>query len=417
MPSGLNALLVHQNFPAQFRHLAPALAAGNGNRIVVLHANPVRPLPGVETVSYAVARHTGSDIHPWVAGFEAKVIRGEAIYRAAKLLRSSGFRPDVIIAHPGWGETMFLRDIWPHVPQGHYCEFYYRAAGADVNFDLEFGFEEDAASRLRVKNAHLDMHMADMKAGLSPTLWQRSTYPEHIQPNISVIHDGIDTELIAPGQGTGFDLRRDGGLTEIRSGDEIITFVTRNLEPARGCHTFIRALPEILRRRPRATVLVVGGDDVSYGSRPSPDVYPPGKSWKDIFLDDVRSDLDMSRIHFLGRVPYKQYIAVLQVSMVHVYLTRPFVLSWSLLEAMSAGCAVVASDTAPVREVMKDGVTGRLVDFFDPGAVADAVCLLCDAPEVRHSLGNAARRHVLENFDLRAVCLPAQMAWVKTLAG
>lgn len=412
----MNVLFVHQNFPGQFKHLAPALAARGGRRVVALHVNPVQPIPGVETVSFAPAQETASEIHPWVTEFESKVIRGEAAYHAGKLLKSSGFRPDVIIAHPGWGETMFLRDIWPGVPQGHYCEYYYRASGGDVNFDPEFGFEETAPSRLRVKNLVHDMHFADMKSGISPTKWQRSTYPEHVRSRIAVIHDGIDTESIAPNREIGLHLRKDGERISLGRKDEVITFVARNLEPYRGYHTFIRALPEILRRRPRANVLIIGGNDVSYGSPPSPQVYPPGKSWKEIFLDEVRTELDLSRVHFLGRVPYSHYLAVLQVSTVHVYLTYPFVLSWSLMEAMSSGCAVVASDTAPVREVINDGITGRLVKFFDPKSIADAVCQLCGSPRDRNWLGDAARKHAIENFDLRTVCLPAQMAWVNALA-
>jgi len=416
MRSGLNALFVHQNFPGQFKHLAPALAAGDGGRVVALHINPARPLPGVETIAYAPSSGSAKVIHPWVRNFETAVIRGEAAYRAAKSLKSQGFRPDLIIAHPGWGEAMFLRDVWPSVPQGHYCEFYYRASGTDVNFDPEFGFEEDAASRLRVKSVQLDMHIADMMAGISPTHWQRSTYPDHARSRIAVIHEGIDTTVVAPKPDVGFGIRRgDELLSTLSRKDEIITFVSRNLEPQRGCHIFFRALPEILRRWPSARVVIVGGDDVSYGSRPSPAVYPAGKSWKDIFLDEVRADLDLDRVHFMGKLPYDSYLSILQISTVHVYLTTPFVLSWSLLEAMSAGCAIVASDTAPVREVITGGATGRLVDFFDPGAVAQAVCQLCDSPAERASLGKAARDHVVARFDLRAKCLPAQLDWVRTL--
>lgn len=415
MRSGLHALFVHQNFPGQFRHLAPALAARHGCRVVALHINPARPLPGVETITYVPAGGSTKGVHPWVASFETAVIRGEATYRAAKALRSQGFSPDLIIAHPGWGEAMFLQDVWPAVPQGHYCEFYYKASGTDVNFDPEFGIEEDAASRLRVKSVHLDMHIAAMKAGISPTNWQRSTYPHHARSRIKVIHEGIDTGLVAPRPEVGFSLRRGDVLSKLSRRDEIITFVTRNLEPQRGCHTFIRALPEILRRRPSARVLIVGGDAVSYGRPPSTPLYPPGTSWKHIFLDEVRADLDLDRVHFLGKLPYNSYLAVLQISTVHVYLTVPFVLSWSLLEAMSAGCAIVASDTAPVREVINGGSNGRLVDFFDPGAVAAAVCQLCESPAERASLGMAAREHVVERFDLRTHCLPAQLAWVNAL--
>jgi len=413
----MNVLFVHQNFPAQYKHLAPAVAAIPGSRVVAMHVNPVPSLKGIETIAVKPARTSAPGVHPWAAEFEAKVIRGEAVYRAAKELKSAGFSPDAIIAHPGWGENMFLRDLWPQAPQGLYCEYYYRASGADVNFDPEFGFEEDAASRLRVKNVVHDMQFSIMTAGISPTKWQRSTYPEHLQSAISVIHDGIDTDVAVPNRSVGLTFTKNGAPLALEAGAEVITFVVRNLEPYRGYHIFMRALPGLLRRRPNAQVLIVGGDSVSYGPRPTVDGHPPGKSWAQIFLDEVRSDLDLSRVQFLGRVSYQHFMAILQVSTVHVYLTYPFVLSWSLLEAMSAECAIVASDTAPVREAITHGETGRLVNFFDVNGLVDNVCALCEAPDERRRLGAAARAHAREVYDLRRVCLPAQMEWVRSLVG
>ena len=413
----MNVLFVHQNFPGQFKHMAPALARDPANRVVALHVNPLRPISGVETVAFSPAPSQSRDLHRWVAEFESKIARGEAAYLTAKRLKSEGFRPDVIIAHPGWGESVFFHDVWPSAPLGLYCEYRYNATGADVNFDQEFGSDDDSACRLRIKNAIQDIQIPNMSAGISPTHWQRSTYPEPVRPLISVIHDGIDTQRLVPNSRTGFVLNRDGERFSIAPSDEVITYVVRNLEPYRGFHCFMRALPEIMRRRPRAQVLIVGGDGVSYGPKPPPTEAQPERSWKKIFLDEVRGDLDLSRVHFLGRVPYDHFRAVLQVSTVHVYLTYPFVLSWSLLEAMSTGCAVVASDTAPVREVLRHNDTGLLVDFFDTVGLADSVCNLCDDPATRKRLGSAARIDVVNKFDLEAVCLPAQLNWIRSLQG
>jgi glycosyltransferase involved in cell wall biosynthesis len=226
-----------------------------------------------------------------------------------------------------------------------------------------------------------------------------------------VIHDGIDTDTLVPNPDVILTLNGRESLTKR---DEIITFVNRNLEPYRGYHIFMRGLPELLRRRPNAKVLIVGGDDVSYGARPE-----NGKNWKDIFAAEVRgkiSDADWGRVHFLGNIPYEYFIPLLQLSTVHVYWTYPFVLSWSLLEAMSVGCAIVASNTQPLHEAIVDGVTGKLVDFFDIDGMVEEISGLLDRPEERAALGSRARQFAREHYDLKSVCLPRQLQWVDALA-
>jgi glycosyltransferase involved in cell wall biosynthesis len=410
----MRVLFVHQHFPGQFKHLAPALAADPRNEVVAIlrDQTEVSVWHGIRLVSYQPDRGSTPQIHPWVSDFETKTIRGDAVFRAALALRESGFTPDVIIAHPGWGESLFLKDVWPNAKLGIYCEFYYHARGSDLDFDPEFPANDPAdACRMRLKNLNNLLHFESADAGLSPTRWQASTFPESFRSRITVAHDGINCELIAPNPAVGLTLNGSVSLTR---DDPVITFVNRNLEPYRGYHVFMRALPEILRRCPNARVLIVGGDGVSYGSRP-----PEGQKWKDVFLSEVRgqmSDSALARVHFLGTIPYETFIALLQLSTVHVYLTYPFVLSWSLLEAMSAGCAIVASNTAPLQEAIRDGETGRLVDFFDVKRLADRVCELLDQPGECRRLGTNAREFAKANYDLHSVCLPMQLAWVRKLA-
>jgi glycosyltransferase involved in cell wall biosynthesis len=410
----MKILFVHQNFPGQFVHLAPALAADAGNEVVALSMQKKPPSlwNGVKVFPYQVARGTSADIHPWLADSEPKVIRGEAAMRAALQLREQGFVPDVIIAHPGWGESLFLKTVWPKAKLGIYAEFFYHASGADVGFDPEFSSDSiEQACKIQLKNINNLLHIELADAAISPTHWQASTFPSAFRERISVIHDGINTDMIAPNPGIALTL--GDGLTLTRD-DEVITFVNRNLEPYRGYHIFMRALPQILAQRPNARVLIVGGDDVSYGAKSA-----SGKSWKEIFLSEVSTQLPesaMQRIHFLGNIPYQHFIPLLQLSRVHVYLTYPFVLSWSLLEAMSAGCAIVASNTQPLREAIRQNETGRLVDFFDAAALTQEVCDLLDQPEERQRLGENARRFACEFYDLQKVCLPAQLEWVQSLA-
>lgn len=405
----MKILFVHQNFPGQFKSLAPTLAARPDTEVVAMcmHEHPL-PVP-IRVVRYKAARSTSQQIHPWVSDFETKTIRGEAAYRAALALRAEGFQPDVIVAHPGWGESLFLKEVWPRARLGIYCEFFYGAEGRDVGFDPEFELA-DAGNpcRMMLKNVNNLLHIEQADAGIAPTHWQADTFPARFREKITVVHDGVDTGRIRPNAGASVKL---GEALSLDRDDEVITFVARNLEPYRGYHIFMRTLPEILRRRPRARVVIVGGTEVSYGAKP-----PGDKTWRDVFLDEVRGDLDLSRVHFVGTLPYPAFLTLLQLSRVHVYLTYPFVLSWSLLEAMSTGCAIVASDTAPLREAIFHGETGRLTGFFDRQALADEVCGLLDDAGERARLGANARAFAQANYDLKAVCLPRQLEWVDALA-
>ena len=410
----MNILFIHQNFPGQFKFLAPALAANPAHTVVAMTMQTVNVdnWQGIRLVAYSANRGTTPNVHPWVSDFETKTIRAEACFRAALKLRSEGFTPDVIVAHPGWGESLFLKDVWPAARLGIYCEFFYHPHGADVGFDPEFPVtDEGDVCRLRLKNLNNLLHFEVADAGISPTSWQASTFPEPFRSNITVVHDGIDTDALTPNEAVSLTL--NGKLVLTRQ-DEIITFVNRNLEPYRGYHILMRALPELLKRRPKARVLLVGADDVSYGARPQ-----DGKKWKDIFAAEVRpliSEADWSRVHFLGHVNYQHFIPMLQLSTVHVYLTYPFGLSWSLLEAMSVGCAIVASNTQPLHEAIRHDETGRLVDFFDVAGLVNEVCALLDDPAARARLGAAAREFAKTTYDLKTVCLPQQLEWVESLA-
>jgi glycosyltransferase involved in cell wall biosynthesis len=410
----MNILFIHQNFPGQFKFLAPALV-GQGHTVLAMtmQKTEASDWQGVRLFPYSAARGTTPNVHPWVSDFETKTIRGEACFRAALKLREEGFTPDVIIAHHGWGESLFLKEVWPSARLGIYCEFFYHPHGADVGFDPEFPAKDPGeVCRLRLKNLNNLLHFEVADAGISPTHWQASTFPQPFRDHITVVHDGIDTQAVAPNPNVQLTLN---GNIRITRNDEIITFVNRNLEPYRGYHIFMRALPELLRQRPNARVLIVGGDDVSYGARPDGD-----RKWKDIFATEVRpriSDADWARVHFLGNIAYQHFIPLLQVSTVHVYLTYPFVLSWSLLEAMSVGCTIVASDTQPLHEAIRHNETGRLVNFFDINALTTQVCELLDNPNERSRLGAHARTFAQAHYDLNTVCLPRQLKWVEELGG
>ena len=355
---------------------------------------------GVNLIKYHMPLTDVSGTHPFARRFDAECRRAEQVLFAAAKLAASGFVPQVIVVHCGWGENLPLRALFPGAKIIVYCEYYYRSQGQDVHFDPEAPkLGADGIVNLQCKNASTLIALADSNMGLAPTYWQRSTFPVEFHEKINVGHEGIDTEKVKPRASARFTL--PGGET-LHNGQEIVTYVSRNLEPMRGFHVFMRALPSVLRERPSAHALIVGGDGCSYGPAP-----PDGISWKAIYLDENARDLDLSRVHFVDRLSYDDYLSVLQVSRVHVYLTYPFVLSWSLIEAMGAGCKIVASDTAPVREVI-DASNGILVPFLDSGAVSEAIVKVLSEPENYSEMSKAARTTILDRYDQK-ICIPEVM--------
>lgn len=394
----MNYLFVHNNFPGQFRHIAAHLASDPANEVRAVGADGARPVKGVVLHRYSLSPASVANTHPFARRFDLECRRAEQALYVATMLRETGFSPDVVVAHSGWGEALPLRAVFPQARIVDYCEYFYRSHDSDVNFDPEFpALGIDGIVGLHARNAMSLVGLADADAAISPTRWQRSTFPPEFRNKIAVVHEGVDTDLVAPDPDAA--CRLDDGSLLTRE-DEVVTFVARNLEPLRGYHVFMRALPALLRARPKARVVIVGGFGVSYGQRP-----PAGRSWHRIFLDEIADSADLSRVHFLGHLPFEAYLDVLRVSSAHVYLTYPFVLSWSCLEAMSAGCVMVASDTPPVREAI-DGTTGVLVPFLAHDRIAEALIDILSNPEPYREKGRAARRRIVERYDLRTVCLP-----------
>lgn len=407
----MKLLFVHQNFPGQFKALAPALASMSGVSVAALSMQAGKQFPGIAAFAHAPSQGSTPNLPPSVSDFEAKMLRATSAARTAQAMQKDGFTPDVIIGHPGWGETLLLGEVWPNARQLHFLEFFYHSRGGDTEFDPEFSNPSlDNYIRIVSKQPAPLWALHQMDWGLSPTEWQKQTYPEREWPRMTVIHDGVDTHAIRPNPEVRLTLQEKG--IALKAGDPVITFVNRNLEPYRGYHIFMRALPEILEKHPTAHVLIVGGDGVSYGAPPP----PGGPSWKQRFLNEVADRIDRNRVHFLGNLPYNTFIGLLQLSAVHVYLTYPFVLSWSLMEAMACECLIIGSRTAPVMEVVEDGQTGVLVDFFDPQALAAAVLDGLARPDFYRPMRQAARRKIIEKYDLNTVCLPAQIELVRAVA-
>ena len=401
----MNILFVHQNMPGQYKYLAPCLAQDTRNRVVFVTKRDGIELRGVQRVTYKVSRFANPSTHHYLRSFENHVLHGQAALRSCLQLAADGFWPDIIVAHPGWGEALFLKEKFPRVKLLNYCEFFYHGRGADVGFDPEDKVELDTICEARIRNAHLLLSLENCDHGVSPTAWQRSVHPAEFQHKISVIFDGVDTVTVQPNQNARFILPNGHAVTVA---DEIVTYVARELEPYRGFRSFMRALPDLLRQRPDAQVLVVGGDETGYGFSA-----PGGRTWRETMLSEV-AGIDLERVHFLGKIPYGHYLTLLQVSSLHIYLTVPFVLSWSCVEALAAGCLLLGSDTPPVREIIEDGRNGYLVNFF---AIRDIAARAADILANRSRLDavrQRARDTVLERYSL-VDCLKQQVDLVTSL--
>ncbi|MGK7891168.1 MAG: glycosyltransferase [Leptolyngbyaceae cyanobacterium] len=411
----MRILFLHPNFPAQFRHLAAALAQDPRHEVVFATERRVHPrhgaakrhLPKVQKLIYPAINELKQPPYPGLGAVTKAVATGERVYLMANQLKQQGFIPEVVLGHSGWGPTLFLKDLFPQAELICYMEWFYCAHGSDFDFDVNRKPTYQAEATLRLKNIPFLVDLYSCDRALTPTHWQHQQFPPEFQPKITVRHDGIDTNFFRP-HPTASRVWPKLNL-DLTHAQETITYVARGMEPYRGFPQFMEAVSLLQQRRPQCHVVVVGSDRVAYGAQ-----RPDGKTYRQAMLEQFEYDGD--RLHFTGPLPYDTYLQVLQVSTVHVYLTYPFVLSWSMLESMATGCTLVASRTPPVQEVVEHGHNGMMVDFFDPSALAERVAWLLDHPTERQRLGQNARQTIVERYDL-AKLLPQTIAWLQGSGG
>ncbi|MEP3244039.1 MAG: glycosyltransferase family 4 protein [Sneathiella sp.] len=400
----MRVLFLHNNFPAQYRHVARKLAEKKKNQIVFASHRAVEKIPGVANVIYKPHREVKPDTHHYLKTTETAVINGQSLFRVCIDLKKKGFIPDIICAHSGWGPSLYVKDVFPDAKLLSYFEWYYHARGSDADFlkDANIGFDD--AGRIRTKNLPVLMDLAHCDWGQVPTQFQASQFPDIFKSKLSVLHDGVDTDFFKPKK----DVPKIFGKLDLTHADEILTYATRGMEPYRGFPEFMRAATLLMKKRPGLHVVIVGQDRVAYGKK-----LPEGDGWGKRMVDELKPD--MSRLHFTGLLPYGDYVKVMQASTVQAYLTVPFVLSWSLIETLSCGALVVASDTAPVKEVIQDGENGFLADFFDHEAFADRVNFVLDNHKDLATVRKAARQTVLDNYAHKKL-LPRQLRLIKDIA-
>jgi glycosyltransferase involved in cell wall biosynthesis len=406
----MNIIFIHQNFTGQYRHIVKQFMADPANRIVGICQQLA---PGIKDKSfekvlkavYKPHREPAKTTHPYLANVEKNVLNGQGVARVLLNLQKKGFKPDLAFAHIGWGEALYFKDIFPDVPLIGYCEFYYHGQGADLGFDPAFPVTMDDRMRVRTWNMSQLLSLAATDICVSPTQWQKDLYPAGFQNKIQVIHEGIDTAIVKPDKAATLSLPDGAALTKDM---EVITYTARGLEPYRGFHVFMKAAEEIIRRRPRCHIVITGGDETRYGKK-----LPGNQSWRAKLLKEAK--FDPARVHFMGYVPYETHLKTLQISSAHVYLTVPFVLSWSMLEAMATGCVVIGSKTRPVEEFIENGRNGFLVDFFSPHKIADRVDEVLNHPDRMGHLGKAARQDIIKHYDVRNKLSEYQKLWQSLL--
>ncbi|HIK36798.1 MAG: glycosyltransferase family 4 protein [Geminocystis sp.] len=397
-------LFIHPNFPAQFRHLAVHLGKDTNYNVFFATKRKEGEIEGVRKILYQPARQPHPSTHHYVKPLEGQVLEGQAVYRALQALKQKGFYPDIIYGHSGWGATLFMKDLFPKARFVCYFEWFYRAHGSDADFDPNEPLTADDEARIRVKNSSILIDLYTCEAGLSPTHWQKQQFPPEYHSKITVLHDGIDTDYFKPNPENKLILPRIN--LDLSHVSEIVTYVARGMEPYRGFPQLIETIGILQKRRPHTHFVVVGENRVAYGKQP-----PEGQTYLDIMLKKV--PLDLSRVHFTGRLSYDEYLKVIQNSSAHIYLTRPFVLSWSMMEAMATGCVIIGSDTPPVREVIVDNYNGLLVPFFEPNKIADKVEYALDNPDLMVKIKERARETIVRNYNLKEL-LPQHLHWLET---
>jgi len=410
----VNFLFVHQNFPGQYLHIVRSLIADNrvqdGTHQIVFMTEPNRNhLAGVRKVTYAKPPEPSNAVHVDAREFDAATRRSQAAFKGALQIKALGFQPDIIIGHHGWGEMLGLTDIFPDTPILGYFEFYYKIHGTDVNFDPEFPMPPERFASVRGKNAVNLLALSLQQFGQVPTHWQHSTYPEWARGQIRLIEEGVDLDMCKPAP----ELRRKTlkvGALSVSPKQKLITYVARNLEPYRGFHTLMRALPRILAERKDVIVSIVGGDEVSYGA-------PPLRgTWREVMLKEVGHKLDLSRVFFLGKVSYADHLALLKRSDAHVYLSYPFVASWSLREALAVGCVVIGGDTPTITEFVKHDQNGIIVPNLDDDAVAQTLLSILDDSKRAARLRSGARQFAEAHLDINDY-LAKYRGYIEEVAG
>lgn len=375
----------HQNFPAQFGHFGSFLARAGWDVTFFTAAEGAKPPEGAKMVKMGAHREPADSTHRYIRGLEKAVLNAQGFANSAMRVKDKLAAPDVVVAHSGWGSGTFAKAVWPEAKFVSYAEWYYHYPPRDVGKAEAAQTPEDGRASAMARNLPMILDFDQADRIWCPTGFQAAQFPEIYRDRMTVRHDGVDCETFAPAP---------AWIKGVPEGAELVTYATRGMEPHRGFPEVLRAVAALQSERPNMHVVIAGQDRVAYGEK-----LPEGESWKARMLAEL--DLDLDRVHFVGLLPYGKYRELLQASQAHIYLTVPFVLSWSMIEAMAVGCPMVVSDTPPVREALPDDSMAEIVPMGDATAVAAAIARLLDDRDLARAKGAAARARALAAYDRR----------------
>jgi glycosyltransferase involved in cell wall biosynthesis len=269
-----------------------------------------------------------------------------------------------------------------------------------MDFRPDFPSTELNNLRARARNAMLLLDLENCDRGYSPTQWQRDRLPAVFHDKVRVIFDGIDTSLWRPLPEGPRHLGERVFPPELK----LVSYATRGMESMRGFDIFMKVAKRVCDRRRDVLFLVAGEDRVCYGGDQA---VTGSKTFKEWVLS--QDQYDLSRFLFLGLIPASQLVQLFNIVNLHIYLTVPFVLSWSLMDALACGATILASATAPVQEMVRHGENGLLADFFDIEGMAAIVEHVLDHPEVYAHFREAGVAMIRERYSLD-LCLPQMLA-------
>lgn len=399
----MNILFVHRDFPGQFKYLVKSLASNPKNNVFFITNDDKNQISGVKKLVYQVPKNIPADTHPFLSTHEELLLHGQAAASLTLGLRKQKIKFDVIYVHPS-GPGLFMKYIYPDIPMVYYCEWFSRAQGSDIDFE---GNSVDEVQKMQIRASNsinlIDLYSSD--ACVTSTNWQKQQFPKEFHNKIQVIYNGVDTEKFKPSNDAKFLVKEKN--IEFGLEDEVITYGTRGMEPYRGFPQFLEIAVHLQKKRPNLHVIITGEDKTYYSPQLVNDTF------KNYMLKNL-SGLDTNRVHFVRKLPHDNYAKLLQVSSAHVYFTYPYILSQSVLEAMSAGCCIVASDTKPVLEFVKDGENGLLFGFNNFNQIVEKIEYALDNKEKMQKIRAAARKTIIENYSLDKV-LPQQINLINNL--
>jgi glycosyltransferase involved in cell wall biosynthesis len=396
---------VHPQFPGQFGHIASYLVDKSGCRVTFVSRSAPGVVAGIEKIQYLLAGGATMDTNFCSRPFENAVWNCDAVYRALKA--RPDLHPDMIVGHSGFGSTLFLRELYPNVPEVNLFEYFYNpdSPDGDMNFrhDLDTVVEDMHRQRARCRNAMTLLDLNHCTAAYTPTRFQHSLFPREYASKLQVVHSGVDRGVFYSDDGRArpnpplAGMRRIAGIS-LPTTTRIVSYASRGFESIRGFDLFLRSAKLLMQRYPDVLFFVVGSDRAGTSDYENIGEHKSFKEWA-----LAQEEYDLTRFVFTGQLRPSDAAELFRATDLHIYLTVPYVLSGSMLEAMSCGAVVLGSSTAPVREVIADGQNGILVDFFDIESIASKAAAVLEDPVSYRSMGRLAEQTVIEHYSLEVV--------------